>query len=117
MPGEQSEQGDSRNTPASESQADGPIRAESDAQVAEAFARVQEAVIEMRDGELRESLEAAIEAIDSAAAAASDQLSPVADALEGALDELERGKVANLLPVIERAQSIVQSESSDECKR
>jgi hypothetical protein len=112
MPGEQSEQGDLRNTSALESQTDWRVRAESDTQVAEAFARVQEAVIEMRDGELQESLEAAIEAIDSAAPAASDQLGPVADALEGALDELERGKVANLLPIIEQAQSIVQSESS-----
>ncbi|HEX4173320.1 MAG TPA: hypothetical protein VHY82_12685 [Acetobacteraceae bacterium] len=77
------------------------------------MARVQDAVIEMKDGELRESLEAAIETIDQArgtpATAASDPLGAVADALEGALDELEKGKVANLLPVIEQAQSIVES--------
>ena len=86
---------------------------EPETQLAEALARVQDAVIEMRDGELRESLEAAIESIDQArgtlAEAGSDSLGAVADALEGALDELEMGKVANLLPVIEQAQSIVES--------
>jgi hypothetical protein len=75
--------------------------------------RVQDAVVEMKEGELRQSLEAAIETIDSARATQEmiegDQLGPVADALEGALEELEKGKVANLLPAIEQAQSIVQS--------
>jgi hypothetical protein len=88
-------------------------QAQPDAQVADALARVQEAVVEMQDGELRQSLETAIEAIDSARgtqdAVGSDPLAPVADALEGALDEIEKGKVANLLPVIEQAQSIVEA--------
>jgi hypothetical protein len=83
----------------------------------EALARVQEVVVGMKDGELQESIEAAIEAIDCArempGVAENDQLGPVADALEGALDELEKGKVANLLPLVEQAQSIVQSGSLD----
>lgn len=70
------------------------------------------AVTDINDGLLGESLEAAIEAIDSARgtppAGESDPLGPVADALEGALDELEKGKVENLLPVIEQAKSIVR---------
>jgi hypothetical protein len=39
----------------------------------------------------------------------ADQLNAVADALEGALEEVKKGKVANLLPVLEQAQSIVES--------
>lgn len=114
MPGERSEEGDSPTTPpASESQAYVPSQVESERQVAEALARVRETVTDMRDGELWESLEAAIEAIDSAAPAESERLGPVADALEGALLELEKGKVADLSPVIEQAQSILQPESSD----
>jgi hypothetical protein len=109
MSDEQTEADDS----ASGLRAGQPDQAEPDGQVAEALTRVQDAVVEMKDGELRQSLERAIEAIDSArdttGAAASDPLGPVADALEGALDELEKGKVANLLPAIEQAQSIVQS--------
>jgi hypothetical protein len=86
-------------------------------QVDQTLARVHEAVVGMKDGELQESIEAALEAIDCAlempSVAENDQLGLVADALEGALDELEKGKVANLLPVVEQAQSIVQSGSSD----
>ncbi|MBV8455853.1 MAG: hypothetical protein JO122_04470 [Acetobacteraceae bacterium] len=70
----------------------------------------------MKEGELRDSVEAAIEAIDSTrgtpVAGERDLLGPVADALEGALEELEKGKVANLVPVIEQTQSIVQPDSS-----
>jgi hypothetical protein len=44
----------------------------------------------------------------------ADQLNAVADALEGALEEVEKGKVANLLPVLEQAQSIVESGPSSE---
>ena len=59
-------------------------------------------------------MEAAIEAIDSAVSEVpdkpeADQLKAVADALEGALEEVEKGKVANLLPILEQAQSIVES--------
>ncbi|HJS84511.1 MAG TPA: hypothetical protein VJ779_03555 [Acetobacteraceae bacterium] len=78
--------------------------------VSEALARVQEAAAEVRSGELRESLEKAIEVIDdvaSSGATGTADLNAVADALEGALDELEHGKVANLAPVIEQAQSII----------
>ena len=81
----------------------------------EALARVQEAVIDRNEGELRESIEAAIEAIDStepiALGAEQNPLPAIADALEDALDELDKGKVASLLPLIEQAQSIVQSGS------
>jgi ABC-type transporter Mla subunit MlaD len=117
MPGKQTEEGGSPSTPASETQANALAPAEADGQVVEALARVQEAVTDMKDGELRASLEVAIEVIDSARETSlrmdSDQLGPVADALEGALDELERGKVTNLLPVIEQAQSVVQTEPPD----
>jgi hypothetical protein len=44
----------------------------------------------------------------------ADQLNAVADALEGALEEVEKGKVANLLPVLEQAKSIVESNPSSE---
>lgn len=108
MSGEQTE------APETQNQADQPAAAESDGDVAEALARVHEAVT---DSELRESVEAAIEAIDSArstpVAAEDDPLAPVADALEGALEELEQGRIANLLPVIEQAQSTLEPESSD----
>jgi hypothetical protein len=100
-----------------ENEAVGLTRTPPEEQVGETLARVHEAVVGMKDGELQESIEAAIEAIDSArempSVAENDQLGPVADALEGALDELEKGKVANLLPVVEQAQSIIQSRSSD----
>lgn len=83
----------------------------------EALARVQEAVVEMREGGLQESMEAAIEAIDANRAqldpVESNQLATVADALEEALDELERGKVTNLLPVLEQAHSIIQTGSTE----
>ena len=79
--------------------------------ISEALARVQEAAIEVQSQELRECLEEAIEAIDTVAAIptvpGTADLNAVADALEGALDELEHGKVANLRPVIEQAQSII----------
>ena len=85
-------------------------------EVAGALARVQEAVSDVTTGELRESLEAAVETIDASRTATdvaeSDKLAAVADALEGALDELEHGKVADLLPVIQQAQSIVAPKSS-----
>jgi hypothetical protein len=109
MPGEES---DSMKTPTSEVRDDRPDQAEPDGEVAEALTRVQEAFTDMENGLLRDSLEAAIEAIDSSRgtppAGESDPLGPVADALEGALDELEKGKVENLLPVIEEAQSMVR---------
>ncbi len=80
--------------------------------VTEALARVQEAVVEVQSREVRECLEEAIEAIDTAAAipgaVGASKLDAVADLLEGALDELEQGKVANLAPVIEQAQSMVR---------
>jgi hypothetical protein len=83
-----------------------PVRA-----VGEALARVQEAAIEVPSCELRGCLEEAIEAIDTVTAVAgvagAADLISVADALEGALDELEQGKVANLALVIEQAQSII----------
>lgn len=83
----------------------------------EALARVQEAVIERNEGELRESIEAAIVAIDAtggvALGAEGNPLPAIADALEDALDELDKGKVTSLLPLIEQAQSIVQSGSVD----
>jgi hypothetical protein len=85
-------------------------------EVAGALARVEEAVSDVTTGELRESLEAAIETIDSSRigtkVAENDKLAAVADALEGALDELEHGKVADLLPVIQQAQSTVATGSS-----
>jgi len=103
--------------PPSEDLVTAPGGAEPDGMVAAALARVQGAVSDVANGELRESLEAAIEAIDSARGmpdgAEGDELATVADAMEGALDELEKGKVANLLPVIEQAQSIVQSGTSE----
>ncbi|HJU17774.1 MAG TPA: hypothetical protein VJ770_15065 [Stellaceae bacterium] len=113
---------DENNAPHTSSQADqvgGPDQAETGGEVAEALARVQEAVAEMKEGGLQESLETAIEAIDSAVREApgnpeNDQLSAVADALEGALEEVEKGKVANLLPVLEQAQSIVESDPSSD---
>jgi hypothetical protein len=80
---------------------------------------VQEAVIDVKEGGLPEALEGAIEAIDSAVREMpdkpeADQLNAVAEALEGALEEVEKGKVANLLPVLEEAQSIVESGGSPE---
>jgi len=108
--------GGSPNPPANE-RAERSGATEPEGAVAEALARVQEAVSDVTDGELRESLEASIEVIDSAretlCGPEGDELAAVADALEGALDELQKGKVANLLPVIEQAQSIVQSGSSE----
>ncbi len=108
MSGEQPEAAETQR------QADQPVPAGSDRDVTQALARVHEAVT---DSELQESVEAAIEAINSArgtpVAAGGDPLAPVADALEGALEELEQGKIANLLPVIEQAQSALQPESSD----
>lgn len=94
-------------------------QAESDAEVAAALARVQEAVIDVKEGGLQESLEAAIEAIDSVVREApdrpeGDQLNAVADALEEALDEVEKGKVANLVPVLEEARSIVETDTPSE---
>ena len=88
-------------------------------EVAKTLARVQQAVSDVQEGGLAESLEAAIEAIDSVVHEVpdnpqADQLNAVADALEGALEEVEKGKVANLLPVLEQAQSIVESGLSSE---
>ena len=88
-------------------------------EVTKTLARVQEAVRDVQEGGLAESLEAAIEAIDSVVHEVpdnpqADQLNAVADALEGALEEVEKGKVANLLPVLEQAQSIVESGLSSE---
>jgi hypothetical protein len=87
--------------------------------VAEALARVQEAVIDVKEGALPQALEAAIETIDSAVREVpdkpeADQLNAVAEALEDALEEVEKGKVANLLPALEEAKSIVESGSSRE---
>lgn len=117
MSSERTEQGESSKGPGTQSEADPPVPIRPDPDVAEALARVHEAVSDIKEGELRESVEAAIEAIDStrstAVAGEGDPLAPVADALEGALGELEKGKVANLLPVIEQAQSIVQPEPSE----
>ena len=116
MAGERTE-GGSPNTSSQTDQADSPAQA--GGEVADALARVQEAVINVKEGGLPEALEAAIEAIDSAVGEVpdkpeADQLNAVADALEGALEEVEKGKVANLLPVLEQAQSIVESDSSSE---
>jgi hypothetical protein len=109
MAGERTE-GESPNTSSQTDQAGSPAQAETGGEVAEALARVQEAVINVKEGGLPEALEAAIEAIDSAVGEVpdkpeADQLNAVADALEGALEEVEKGKVANLLPVLEQAQS------------
>jgi hypothetical protein len=119
MVGERTE-GDSPNTSPQTERPDGLAQAETGGEVAEALARVQEAVIDIKEGGLPEALEAAIEAIDSAVREVpdkqeADQLNAVADALEGALEEVEKGKVANLLPVLEEAQSIVESSPSQEC--
>jgi len=108
MVGERAE-GDSPNTSPQTDQADTPAQAQIGGEVAEALAHVQEAVIDVKEGGLPESLEAAIEAIDSVVREVpdkpeADQLKAVADALEGALEEVEKGKVANLLPVLEQAQ-------------
>jgi len=115
MSREQTADSSAPNALAPDHQADASDQAVSACEVADALAKVQEVVVNMKDGELQESLEAAIDAIDSAreapAVTEGDQLGPVADALEGALDELEKGKIANLLPVIEQAQTIVQSEA------
>lgn len=85
--------------------------------VVDALARVQEAVADVQESALQESVEAAIEAIDAGRAtldgADGDHLAVVADALEQALDEIEKGKVANLLPVIEQAQAIIQSGTTE----
>ncbi len=87
--------------------------AEPGQEVADALDRVQQAVTDVQEGELRESLEGAIEAIDAAAASpdaeGTEHLHAVADALEGALNELEHGRVADLVQVIDQAQSIIQS--------
>jgi hypothetical protein len=116
MAGEPTE-GESPNTSSQTDQADSPAQA--GGEVADALARVQEAVINVKEGGLPEALEAAIEAIDSAVGEVTDkpeadQLNAVADALEGALEEVEKGKVANLLPVLEQAQSIVESDPSSD---
>jgi hypothetical protein len=118
MAGERTE-GESPNTSSQTDQADSPAQAETGGDVADALVRVQEAVINVKEGGLPEALEAAIEAIDSAVGEVpdkpeADQLNAVADALEGALEEVEKGKVANLLPVLEQAQSIVKSDPSSE---
>jgi hypothetical protein len=121
MAGERTE-GESPNTSSQTDQAGSPAQAETGGEVAEALARVQEAVINVKEGGLPEALEAAIEAIDFAVGEVpdkpeADQLNAVADALEGALEEVEKGKVANLLPVLEQAQSIVESDpSSNPCR-
>jgi hypothetical protein len=114
MMGERTE-GDPSDTPSQTDQADSSDQEESGGEVAEALARVQEAVIDMKESGLRESLEAAIDAIDAVVREVpdkpeADQLNAVADALEGALEEVEKGEVANLLPVLEQARSIVESE-------
>ena len=118
MAGERTE-GESPNTSSQTDQADSPAQAETGGDVAEALARVQEAVINVKEGGLPKALEGAIEAIDSAVREMpdkpeADQLNAVAEALEGALEEVEKGKVANLLPVLEEAQSIVESGGSPE---
>jgi hypothetical protein len=105
---------DSLSTSSQTGQVNRPAEAETGGEVAEALARVEEAVIDIKDGGLPEALEAAIEAIDSAVREVpgkpeADGLNAVAEALEGALEEVEKGKVANLLPVLEEAQSIVDS--------
>jgi hypothetical protein len=105
---------DSPQTTAQPGQRTNPAAAESGGEVAEALARVQEAVIDIKEGMLPEALESAIEAIDTAVreepgTPEADQLNAVAEALEGALEEVERGKVANLLPVLEEAQSVVET--------
>lgn len=117
MAGEQAE-GEPPSPLSQEDRAGGPAP-ETEGEITEALARVQEAVIDVKESGLRESLEAAIEVIDSATREApdkpeSDQLNAVADALEGALAELEEGKVSNLLPVLEQAQSIVASDPPSE---
>jgi hypothetical protein len=118
MVGERTE-GDSPDTSSQTGQVKSPAEAETDSEVAEALARVQEAVIDVKEGGLPKALEGAIEAIDSAVREMpdkpeADQLNAVAEALEGALEEVEKGKVANLLPVLEEAQSIVESGGSPE---
>jgi predicted phosphoribosyltransferase len=113
MAGEQTEV--ESNISSQTDQADSLPQAETGDEVAEALAHVQEAIINVKKGGLPEALEAAIEAIDSAVSEVPDKpevdkLNAVADALEGALEEVEKGKVANLLPVLERAQSLVESD-------
>jgi hypothetical protein len=110
---------ESPNTSSQTDRAESSAQAETGGEVATALARVQEAVIDVKEGGLTEALEAAIEAIDSAVGEVpgkveADQLNAVADALEGALEEVEKGKVAKLLPVLEQAQSIVESGPSSE---
>jgi hypothetical protein len=118
MAGERTEDG-SPNRSSQTGQVENPAAADTSDEVAEALARVQEAVIDVKEGALPQALEAAIEAIDSAVREVpdkpeADQLNAVAEALEDALEEVEKGKVANLLPALEEAQSIVESSSSRE---
>ena len=120
MVGERTE-GNSLGTSSQTGQVKSPAEAETGSEVAEALARVQEAVIDVKEGGLPKALEGAIEAIDSAVhempdKPEADQLNAVAEALEGALEEVEKGKVANLLPVLEEAQSIVESGGSPESR-
>jgi hypothetical protein len=110
---------ESPNSSSQTGQTENPAEADTGSEVAEALARVQEAVIDVKEGGLPEALEGAIEAIDAAVREMPDkpeagQFNAVAEALEGALEEVEKGKVANLLPVIEEAQSIVESGGSPE---
>ncbi len=85
-----------------------------EAAISEALGRVREAVTDRKEGELAETVEAAIEAIDAAAEPADTaegaRLATLADALEDALEELEQGKVASLGPLIEQAQVAAPSE-------
>jgi hypothetical protein len=104
---------DSPNRSSQTQQVENPATANTSGEVAEALARVQEAVIDVKEGALPAALEAAIEAIDSAVREVpdkpeADQLNAVAEALEDALEEVEKGKVANLLPALEEAQSVVE---------
>ncbi len=118
MPDERLQEDDSADTSPLDGQTSGADRSEPDGEIADALARVQAAVADRKNGELQESLEAAIEAIDSAretpGVTEGDKLATVADAFEEALDELEEGKVANLLPIIEQVQSVVSSGSSED---
>ena len=81
--------GDSPNTSSQTYQAASAAQAETSGEVVEALARVQEAVIDVKEDGLAESLEAAIEAFDSAVREVpdkpeTDQLYAVADAPERA---------------------------------
>jgi hypothetical protein len=96
MVGERTE-GDSPDTSSQTGQVKSPAEAETGSEVADALARVQEAVIDVKEGGLPKALEGAIEAIDSAVREMpdkpeADQLNAVAEALGARLRRWRRAR-------------------------